>query len=332
MTKFITGPQALIALGHGATIQCIRDGQWTSAGDCTVNEFLQDCFEFRIAPKLIRIGNMEIEAPETEAPPASESYYIPNLADVRLYREVYWHNTNYNQANLKYGVIHLSPENAEAHAKALILISGGQLDDEATVTPDPEPTMTSDTADLDVPPPPVLEHEDTPAPEKKRRTSRKSATVEPVAETVTLSAAEPELKTSADFVTPEAVQFDAPQPEYLEPVLSERMVILLENVKTAKTGADIINLRLRYMHGLAPSEMATIEAAMAQRTRELMAYTPSEPIPVQQPKLSLAERIKASQSIEELRSFFDEIDGLDPISRDRMADVYDARRKELVSN
>lgn len=336
MTKFITGQQALTAIARGANdIQCLRTGEWRNALLCTAIEFLEDRLKFRVTPKLIQIGDMKIEAAETEAPPVGTKYYMPNLANELLHWVSTWQNTVYDLANLKRHVVHLSPENAVAQTKAIILVSGGSLDDLVVIAPDPEPTMASDNAALDMPPP-VLEHEDKPATEKKRRTNRKTAAVEPVAdlpvEAVPVDTVEPEPETPADFVTPEAVQFDEPQPEDLEPVLSERMVILLEHVKNATTGAQIISLKMGYTHGLTPSEMATLESAMASRTRELMAYTPSEPIPVQQPKLSLAERIKASRSIEELRSFFDEIDGLDPISRDRMADVYDARRKELVSN
>lgn len=87
MAKLINGQAALISLANGAAIQYLNAGQWQSAELCTAIEFLQDRFEFRVAPKLITIGGMEIEAPETEAPPASGRYFIPNLADLDLYLE-----------------------------------------------------------------------------------------------------------------------------------------------------------------------------------------------------------------------------------------------------
>ena len=41
-----------------------------------------DGFEYRLAPRTIMIGDMEVPAPETEAPPSNTVYWIPNI-DIR---------------------------------------------------------------------------------------------------------------------------------------------------------------------------------------------------------------------------------------------------------
>lgn len=337
MSKFITGPEALIALANGSDIQCLRDGQWQSALTCTAVGFLKNDFEFRIAPKLIKIGNVEIEAPENQTPPAGAKYYVTDLVLPGYHYIFTWHNTDHDLAKLRRGVVHLSPENAIAQAKALILASGGVLDDVVPTEPaatEPAPTgpvpAEDPLSDLDMDePPPPPEHENPPAPEKKRRQPKKQNSVEPVADTAPAELA----NDTAEFVTPPAIEFDEPQPVDLAPVLSERMAILLEQVANAKTGAEIITIKMRYTHGLAPSEIAELRDAMARRNRELMAFTPQESAPVvQQPeRLSMAERIKASHSLRELAALVPEMDLLDHQIAGKMGQIYEQRRQELLT-
>lgn len=359
MSKFITGPEALIALANGSDIQCLRDGQWQSALTCTAVGFLKNDFEFRIAPKLIKIGSVEIEAPETEPLAIGTPYYTTSLTGKAKYMtSVKWSDHEMDFRRLCRRIIHLSAENAIAHAKALILASGGVLDDvvptePAATEPAPtgpvpalgqiqrqiaaEPAPTGPVADPEDPlsdldmdePPPPPEHENPPAPEKKRRQPKKQNSVEPVADTAPAELA----NDTAEFVTPPAIEFDEPQPVDLAPVLSERMAILLEQVANAKTGAEIITIKMRYTHGLAPSEIAELRDAMARRNRELMALTPQESAPVvQQPeRLSMAERIKASHSLRELAALVPEMDLLDHQIAGKMGQIYEQRRQELLT-
>ncbi|RYY79959.1 MAG: hypothetical protein EOO69_04655 [Moraxellaceae bacterium] len=337
MKKLINGQDALIALANGSDVQCLHNGQWQSALTCTAVGFLKNAFEFRIAPKMIKIGNVEIEAPETEAPPASGRYYIPNLADIRLYREVYWHNTNYNQANLKYGVIHLSPENAEAHAKALILASGGSLDEVVPTEPAAtEPAPTGPVPDPEDPladmnmdePTPVMEDENPPAPEKKPRQRKKQNSVEPVAD---IAPAEPTNDT-AEFVTPPAVEFEEPQPADLDsdavteqPASStelSRVDKLVGQITNAKTVGEVTTIFTRYTIGLSAADYKIVSDAIVNRHKELADSEPEPP--------SLAEHIKASQTIPELSALVPEIMGLDIQVMSSMETIYNQRRAELL--
>lgn len=87
-----------------------------------------DGFEYRLAPRTIMIGDMEVPAPETEAPPSNTVYWIPNI-DLRGKAIRYkWDSDGVDRTYLRHGWLHLTEEAAFQHAKALIKISGGEYE------------------------------------------------------------------------------------------------------------------------------------------------------------------------------------------------------------
>ncbi len=63
--KLISGKEALIALANGEDVQLKVNGDqdWKTAENCVVGHFLQDSFEFRLAPRTITINGIEVPAP-----------------------------------------------------------------------------------------------------------------------------------------------------------------------------------------------------------------------------------------------------------------------------
>lgn len=83
---------------------------------------------FRIKPRTIMIGDIEVPEPLRVAPPVGTVYYYPTLYRLTGIVAAYsWDNLEFDKAVLSRGVMHLTKEAAEIHAKALIKISGGTV-------------------------------------------------------------------------------------------------------------------------------------------------------------------------------------------------------------
>lgn len=85
---------------------------------------------YRIKPKTILIGSMEVPEPVQDASEfeADEVYYVPWVANRDFYSAFHWDGDGSDLRLLKRGLIHKTRDNAIIHAKALIKISGGSCD------------------------------------------------------------------------------------------------------------------------------------------------------------------------------------------------------------
>ena len=77
----------------------------------------------------IMIGDFEIDAPEVAGLVYGDAYFLTNTEGLALYAAMTWVNNRYDNALLKRGLVHLNKEAAIAHAKALIKVSGGCVDE-----------------------------------------------------------------------------------------------------------------------------------------------------------------------------------------------------------
>ena len=78
----------------------------------------------RVPPKRkIKIGNVEIDAPEKKAPSYGTQYYVPGLFFEPPYVGRLWENSPLDFKLLGNRLVHLSPESASAHAMALIKLT-----------------------------------------------------------------------------------------------------------------------------------------------------------------------------------------------------------------
>ena len=77
----------------------------------------------------IMIGDVEVDAPELAGLVHGDAYFLTNTCGLELYATMTWANDHYDSALLKRGLVHLNKEAAIAHAKALIKVSGGCVDE-----------------------------------------------------------------------------------------------------------------------------------------------------------------------------------------------------------
>lgn len=86
-------------------------------------------FQFRLAQEMITVGNGSFPQPESEPLSKNTKYYLPHLLKPNAPHDTVWDNVELDYKYLAQGLIHLNQENAIAHAKALIKLSGGNVDE-----------------------------------------------------------------------------------------------------------------------------------------------------------------------------------------------------------
>lgn len=102
------------------------DYEWELVKRCEMNidELLNPEYLFRFPQKMITIGDVSFPKPLTDKPSINTKYYYPS-SYFHLFDNGFWNNTELDCHRLKLGMLHLTKENAIAHAKALIKLSGG---------------------------------------------------------------------------------------------------------------------------------------------------------------------------------------------------------------
>lgn len=74
-----------------------------------------------IKMKTIKIGDVEVPAPVKKPLPKNKVYYIPSFSE--FYIPKWWGSCSEDMKYLESGLIHLTAENAQKHASALIALS-----------------------------------------------------------------------------------------------------------------------------------------------------------------------------------------------------------------
>ena len=77
-------------------------------------------YEFRLKPRTIKVNGREIVAGETAAPELRSTYWSPWFSKDELVCVVRWSDDGVDKNFLKRGLVHLTKENAIAHAKAML--------------------------------------------------------------------------------------------------------------------------------------------------------------------------------------------------------------------
>ena len=76
-------------------------------------------------PESIRIGGINVPKPLMTPPPLGTRYWCAMMDEDAMAYAFTWNGDRYDRLVLKRGMLHLTEENALAHAKALIQVSGG---------------------------------------------------------------------------------------------------------------------------------------------------------------------------------------------------------------
>lgn len=103
------------AAAGGAVIEFKQGAAWHEK---THNDLCYD-YEYRIKPKTIRIGTIDVPVPETQPLKNGIVYYVPNLLAVVHPSVQDWCGDNTDTTWLAAGLVHLSADNAILHAEAL---------------------------------------------------------------------------------------------------------------------------------------------------------------------------------------------------------------------
>ncbi|OTA16544.1 hypothetical protein Xbed_03471 [Xenorhabdus beddingii] len=81
-------------------------------------------FEYRLKPRTIRIGLMDVPEPVREPLELDATYYVPRLHSTSAITAIYrWDGVCFDNAMLERGFVHLDRESAEIHARALISLT-----------------------------------------------------------------------------------------------------------------------------------------------------------------------------------------------------------------
>jgi len=118
----------IIAWANGEPIQVEQEsGKWKDYGVSPISPMFSPALNYRIKPRTIKIGDMEVPEPLREFPVFGEKYYLPYITGDVLFCDIVWQNMPVQNNAYKRGLIHLTPEAAISHAKALIAVSGGKV-------------------------------------------------------------------------------------------------------------------------------------------------------------------------------------------------------------
>lgn len=82
-----------------------------------------DSAEFRRKQKTIKVNGVDVPEPLKEMPAYGTPYFVPYLFDDDLQERITCWNDEYDKRCFERGLMHLSRENAIAHAKAILGIT-----------------------------------------------------------------------------------------------------------------------------------------------------------------------------------------------------------------
>lgn len=117
------------AAASGEVVQgsCDNGGEWfdlDSASACDpALTFDFDDYEYRIKPRTIMIGDIEVPEPMLVAPKKGDFYYLVVLSDEDVATMQAYHEMHCEEMWLRRGLCHHTEEAAITHAKALIALT-----------------------------------------------------------------------------------------------------------------------------------------------------------------------------------------------------------------
>lgn len=121
----------IIAMANGQEVEYRRDGEekWWSAKVNGVDPFTDPQFNWRITPRTIKIGGIEVSEPIMKEPQRGARIFVPNPLAGNLFANLLW-LPEVQQAPIimQRGLVHLTADDAITHAKAMIIASGGRVE------------------------------------------------------------------------------------------------------------------------------------------------------------------------------------------------------------
>lgn len=100
--------------------------EWKSV---KLGELLDAVWQYRLAQETITVGDVSFPKPESEPLEDADEYWVVASTYADYVTSFVWRGDQFDKWALSRGLVHSSKENAIAHAKALIKLSGGNPDD-----------------------------------------------------------------------------------------------------------------------------------------------------------------------------------------------------------
>jgi hypothetical protein len=88
--------------------------------------FLDPSEKYRIAPRTIRIGAFDVPEPYRGEMEFAQQYYMPSMMSGSWNCACKWENNHFHAHRMLYGQVHLTPEAAALHGKALASLTAGE--------------------------------------------------------------------------------------------------------------------------------------------------------------------------------------------------------------
>lgn len=133
MSTLLTPPEVVQVMLDGKKVEirgviASQNNKWKPLNEHEIHigVLTNGLFMFRLAQEIITVGDVSFPKPESVAPTHGTMYYIPDLNSFGTYGSHIWDGWEFDHQMLKTGLVHLTKENAIAHAKALIKLSGGE--------------------------------------------------------------------------------------------------------------------------------------------------------------------------------------------------------------
>ncbi|MDO4894990.1 hypothetical protein [Moraxella sp.] len=135
--KLLTPQETLRAIADGKKIEFAQTGSLTwrtfhpKGSTICIRSVFNRSFVFRLAQEMITISNVSFPKPESEPLKNGTEYWVAEPSYLRYMeaKSSCWADDDLDRDFLHRGLVHLTKENAIAHAKALIKLSGGKVDD-----------------------------------------------------------------------------------------------------------------------------------------------------------------------------------------------------------
>lgn len=105
-----------------------HDWEYVLPNQMIIDELIDPEHQFRLAQEMITIGDVSFPKPESSPLRKGTTYFYPNFIKSSLVDFFEWTDDELDFKLLKLNMLHLSEENAIAHAKALIKLSGGNYE------------------------------------------------------------------------------------------------------------------------------------------------------------------------------------------------------------
>lgn len=115
----------ITAFANGENVEFQNaSGDWIGSKEQINFQLLSD--RYRIAPRTIRIGNYDVPEPYRGEMEDGQEYYVPAVDNRHFQSSCQWGGDSFDKRYMNLGIIHLTPEAAALHGKALASLTAGE--------------------------------------------------------------------------------------------------------------------------------------------------------------------------------------------------------------